>query len=284
MKAPPKASADDYLGRFREIISDPLNLLIRRDPLAGTISGDMVCLHNGIFVPLHGDEAYFGDFSQIFVINRGVHEPLEEFVFQELLKILPSAPISIELGAYWSHYSMWLKLCRPQGFPILVEPDEKHLAAGTKNFARNKFEGEFIRAFVGPGQFEVDAFLNSRPGLTLNVLHSDIDLHEMNMLAGATESLQSRKIDYVLISTHSQALHHEVVQKLQSLEYRVEVSCDFENLTTSFDGFVMASSPSVRPVFEQKLTFLGRLDICSARPGLLLNCLRDVAAALPDLV
>jgi hypothetical protein len=40
------------------------------------------------------------------VLNRGVHEPLEEFVFQEVLKRLPEACAMIELGAYWGHYSM----------------------------------------------------------------------------------------------------------------------------------------------------------------------------------
>jgi hypothetical protein len=226
----------------------------------------MVCLHNGIYVPLAGDGAYFGDFSQILVINRGVHEPLEEFVFQELLKILPPSPISLELGAYWAHYSMWLKQARPHGFPILLEADEMHLRAGVENFRRNNFAGEFIQAFVGPGQFEVDAFLASRPGLRLDVLHSDIDLHEMSMLKGATNSLKSRAVDYVLISTHSQDLHHQVVKEMRSHEYRVEVSCDFDQESTSFDGFVLASSPDVRPVFERELKFLGRAAIVETSP------------------
>jgi hypothetical protein len=30
-----KADADNFLGRYREIISDPLNLAIKRHPLAG---------------------------------------------------------------------------------------------------------------------------------------------------------------------------------------------------------------------------------------------------------
>jgi hypothetical protein len=30
-----KAIWNDFPGRFREIIGDPLNLLIRRDPMAG---------------------------------------------------------------------------------------------------------------------------------------------------------------------------------------------------------------------------------------------------------
>jgi hypothetical protein len=43
---PPKAAEGDFLGRFREIISDPLNLLIERVPMAGHLRGDDVFLHN----------------------------------------------------------------------------------------------------------------------------------------------------------------------------------------------------------------------------------------------
>jgi len=274
-----KALPDDFLGRFREIISDPINILIPRAPSAGLVTNGMVCLHNGIYVPLEGDEAYFGKFSEVLVINRGVHEPLEEFCFQELLKILPASPISLELGAYWAHYSMWLKQVRPSSFPILVEPEDKHLLAGINNFRRNKFSGEFIQEFVGPGQFEIDSFLKSRPGLRLNLLHSDIDLHEMSMLRGAVKSLSERLIDYLFISTHSQSLHVEVTRELEKSLYRIEVSCDFDSETTSFDGFVMASSPDVRPLFNKKLEFFDRVRILKSEPTLLLDKLNRIQSA-----
>jgi hypothetical protein len=111
---PPKADGSDLIGRFREVISDPLNVLIERVPLAGIVHENEVYLLNGNRVPVSGNGAYYGPFSQLLVLNRGVHEPLEEFVFQELLKHLPPAPQMIELGAYWAHYSMWLKKVRPQ--------------------------------------------------------------------------------------------------------------------------------------------------------------------------
>ena len=94
-----KAAPEDFLGRFREIVSDPLNLLIERHPRAGMVEHGLVWLHNGNRVSLDG---YYGRFSEILVINRGVHEPLEEFVFQELMRILPAEPVMLELGAYWS--------------------------------------------------------------------------------------------------------------------------------------------------------------------------------------
>src|ERR1700721_4435320 len=136
-----KAAASDFLGRFREIISDPLNLLIERVPLAGFVDGNLVYLHNGLRVPIAGPGAYYGPFSELLVINRGVHEPLEEFVFQEVLKRLPDDPSMIELGAYWGHYSMGFKKERPNGEVILFEPEPGCLKAGQDNFARNGFQG-----------------------------------------------------------------------------------------------------------------------------------------------
>ena len=40
----PKAKPEDLFGRFREIVSDPLNLLVERVPMAGHVEGDQVIL------------------------------------------------------------------------------------------------------------------------------------------------------------------------------------------------------------------------------------------------
>src|ERR1700730_2376838 len=152
---PPKANDGDLLGRFREVISDPLNLLIERVPNAGFVEDNLVHLHNGNRVPVVGTGAYYGPFSQLLVINRGVHEPLEEYVFQEVLKKLPPSPQMIELGAYWAHYSMWLMKERSQASTIMVEPGANNLMAGRTNFSRNGFTGEFIQAAVATGPWQV---------------------------------------------------------------------------------------------------------------------------------
>lgn len=146
-----KAVGDDYLGRFREIVSDPLNLLIRRAARAGMTKGDLVVLHNGLRVAYTGEHAYYRNFSDILVINRGVHEPLEEYVFQEVLKHLPETPVMLELGAYWGHYSMWLKKIRPGADVHLVEPEARNLEVGRANFALNGYQGKFSQALVGNG-------------------------------------------------------------------------------------------------------------------------------------
>jgi Methyltransferase FkbM domain len=270
-----KAAASDFLGRFREIISDPLNLLIERVPEAGFVDGDLVYLHNGLRVPVAGPGAYYGPFSQVLVLNRGVHEPLEEYVFQQVLERLPENPSMIELGAYWGHYSMWLKKQRPRGDVILVEPDLACLRAGQDNFARNGFKGEFIQAFVGAGKFEVDAFFRNRKVKQLDILHTDIQGFEVEMLQGAQDVLAKRRVHYLFVSTHSQAIHGTIVDGLGRLGYRVEISSDFDIQTTSFDGFVFASSPEVAAVFGD-IRILGREEIAQCRP-------RDVLKSLAAL-
>ena len=265
--APPKASADDFLQRFREIVSDPLNVLIERHPRAGHVEDGMVVLHNGLRVPVAG---YFGGFSDILVINRGVHEPLEEFVFQQLLRRLPNAPLSLELGAYWSHYSMWLKQKRPAARVFMVEPQRPYLDEGKRNFDRNGMTGEFIEAFVAPGQFEVDKFMEDHALARLDVLHTDIDLHELAMIEGAQQSLASHRVDYLLVSTHSQPLHAQVMERLRRKDYRIEVQSDFDHETTAFDGFVFASSPRVPRLFRH-FRPLGRGAIATANPTRLLK-------------
>lgn len=148
-----KAQAADFRGRFREIVSDPLNLLVARHPQAGMVDGNDVVLHNGHRVPLRGELAYYDNFNDILIINRSVHEPLEEYAFQQVLLQLSEEPSMLELGAYWAHHSMWVQQVRPKAQNHLVEPEEKRLAVGRANFAKNKYTGRFTLAFVGRGQF-----------------------------------------------------------------------------------------------------------------------------------
>ncbi|MBK9925012.1 MAG: FkbM family methyltransferase [Anaerolineales bacterium] len=251
-----KADATDFLGRFREIVSDPLNLLIKRHPLAGMIDKDLVYLHNGNKVPLRGQYSYYENFSDILVINRGVHEPLEEYVFQELMNVLPDNSSMLELGAYWGHYSMWLKKIHPKASVYLVEPNEVNIQAGKYNFQLNNCVGEFIQEYVACGQFEVDKFMMNNGLKTLSILHSDIQGFEIEMLDGSSDTLKKGLIHYAFISTHSQDIHVKVVEKLEYFGYRVEVASGFDYETTSYDGFVFASNFARPPLFDYFKPFI----------------------------
>ncbi len=274
---PPKGQA--LPDRFREIISDPLNLLIERVPMAGVIANGQITLHNGLRVPLNN---YYGEFSSILAINRGVHEPLEEYVFQEVLRQLDvTKPIEmIELGSYWAHYSMWLKSQFPQARTTCVEPERNNLETGRKNFALNGMSGEFIQAFVSNEHFQVDDFLAQKSPDGIDILHADIQGYELQMLMGSMRSLEGRRVKRIFVSTHSQELHQDVVQCLKEVDYRVDVSADFEKETTSFDGFVYACLPDLPPLLSG-VDIMGRTAVCQAKPHEFLAYLNGVLDARP---
>ena len=272
---PRKAADWDFLGRFREVISDPINLLVERVPQSGIIEGNEVYLHNGNRVPVSGAGAYYGPFSQLLVVNRGVHEPLEEYVFQEVLKRLPVSPNMIELGSYWAHYSMWLKKERPEATAIMIEPDPNNLAVGQSNFMLNGYHGEFIQAAVAKGKWELDSFLQSRSIPHVNILHVDIQGYEAELLDSGRTTLNNGLVDYLFVSTHSQLLHQHVVSALLSFGYRVEVSSDFDNDTTSCDGLVFASSQHAKQIFSE-FTYTGRTRIVASSSEELVRAMLSV--------
>jgi hypothetical protein len=154
----------------------------------------------------------------------------------------------------------------------MVEPDLNNIACGKNNFRINKFEGDFINDYVSSLGFQLDKFVLSRKLKSISILHSDIQGYEAEMIDGAKDSLQKNIIDYVFISTHSQDLHISVINKLTDFGYRVEVTSDFDNHTTSCDGFILASSPRISPVFNS-FSPLGRLEIARATPQILINSL-----------
>ena len=277
----PKAHPGDFLGRWREIISDPLNLLIERHINSGLVDQDgYVYLHNGNKVALGGEYSYYLDFSKVLVFNRGVHEPLEEFCFQSMLKkITAQKPVMIELGSYWAHYSMWFKKRFPNADCFMVEESNQGLDAGRHNFLMNNISnGEFILSKVGNDGFKIDDFAKEQNFEEVSVLHSDIQGYELEMLDGAQEFLKKQVVNYIFLSTHSQIIHDEAIRKLISFGYVVEVSSDFENHTTSYDGFILATAPSAEPVFQ---TFkpLGRREISIQDSNTKLEYLRNLDAS-----
>jgi hypothetical protein len=281
--------AKTFIERFREIVSDPINILISRVEDAGVVDEKgMVSLHNGNRVSYSGENSYYNNFSDILVINRGVHEPLEEFCFQELLKkIKINDPVMLELGSYWAHYSMWFLQSKKWGVSYLVEPDSQKLQSGIFNFKTNGYSGNFINKSVGPIDplhneindkqtkdldFSVDSFFEEYGIKKLTILHSDIQGSEINMLSEAKKSLSSYSIDYLFISTHSQKIHNLCADILKSYGYIIEVSSDVDTQSTSLDGFILATSPDAEKIFNI-FSPLGRLDILKASPKNILDVL-----------
>ena len=273
-----KAASNDFWGRFREIVSDPLNLLIERCSTSGMLDKDgYVCLHNGNKVPLTGENSYCGDFSKVLLLNSGVHEPLEEFCFQETLKkITDQKPMMIELGSNWAHYSMWFLKKFPKADCFMVEPDKKLLNVGYSNFQTNNFlNGQFILAKVANDGFKLDSFTNEKKIKKVSILHSDIQGWELEMLDGAKKFFTQKIANYVFLSTHSQKIHEEAKRKLESFGYIIEVSSNFDDHTTSYDGFILATASPAELVFKTFRPF-GRNEIASSTPTEMVKYLNAV--------
>jgi len=272
-----KADPLDYIGRYREVISDPINILINRVRDAGHINQDnTITLHNGNKVVFSGELSYYDDYSNILILNRGVHEPLEEFCFQEVLRqIKQDSPVIIELGSYWAHYSMWFLQRFSNGIAYMVEPDIKNLNCGVNNFKINDYVGTFINEGIGKGYLSVDSLIDKYGIGRVSILHCDIQGGEVEMLEECSKSLSSYSIDYLFISTHNQEIHKSVIDIMNFFNYRVEVSSDFDFHTTSYDGFILATSPKVKPVFNN-FNPLGRIDILQSSPKEILNLLNNI--------
>ena len=245
----PKASPEDYLARFREIVSDPCNRLIRRVPLAGFVgrerdSGEQfVVMHNGLLVP-HG--RYYGQFADILVINRGVHEPQEELVFGMVMPKVPDGEPMIELGAYWGFYSAWFKQSHPESQVFLVEPKPEHLSVGRLTFRLNKLEGNFVEGIVGGANgLDLGAFAVEHNIKTIGILHVDVQGAEEMLLRDISPLLAEKKIRFLFISTHSQRIHEECRVLLVAAGYLIVADADFDSGTYSCDGVIVACESSV---------------------------------------
>jgi hypothetical protein len=238
-----------YFDRFRYILSDPLNEKINRIENSGEIIDGHLIMYNGLKVY---PNTYYSIFSDILLLNNGVHEPQEEYVFNEVINnnINSEKPIMIELGSYWAFYSMSFLQRHKDGVAFLVEPDINSMNVGKNNFALNGMVGNFIQDHVGLNGFTIDTFMVEYSVPKINIVHSDIQGYEYEMLLGSINAIENKLVDYFFISTHSQELHHLCENFLIDKGYKIIGSADFENETFCYDGIIIATSDFNHQVFD----------------------------------
>jgi Methyltransferase FkbM domain len=227
-------------GWCREVCADPNNKYIPRVKNAGRIISGSLVMHNGLKVRM-GEYAYYGDFANVVLkTNAGVHEPQEERVFMEVLKYIPENATMIELGSYWAFYSMWFAKNIKNPHCFMIEPEEKCLNCGKENFKLNNLTGTFIQGKCGKGGIEIDDFIINNKIDTAHIIHADIQGAELDMLMSCEQSIAKNKIWYFFISTHSQKLHYDCMEFLQSRDFIILASADFDYGTYCFDGVLVA--------------------------------------------
>jgi len=229
--------------RIDDIIAAPESKLLPRVSGAGELDGYCLTMHNGVQVSAN---SYYGDGTlNMLLETEGVHEPQEEFVFEQVIRLLPEECTMLELGAYWAYYSLSLLAQRPQARCYLVEPDYLNILSGRLNFRLNRRKGRFLQAAVGrqdakrPRVVCVDSLCERHSLSHLHILHSDIQGAELDMLQGADGMLTAHAIDYVFISTHSNPLHEDCTRFLEAHDYTIVAEADL-NDTYSYDGLIVA--------------------------------------------
>jgi FkbM family methyltransferase len=180
-------------------------------------------MHNGIRI-VQG--SYYGQWmTEIIRGLRGHHEPQEERAFAQVLPHVPAGSTMLELGSFWAYYSLWFLHEVRGGHAHLVEPDPANLEAGRQNFALNARTGRFHHASVGrvstpprPFPCESDGILRHVPAVSVDdlvetegiarieVLLSDIQGAELEMLAGSHRTVERGALRFLFLSTH----HHQI--------------------------------------------------------------------------
>ena len=217
-------------------------------------------MHNGVKVALYG---YYGAWmSEIIRELRGHHEPQEEALFHEVVKLAEPGSAMIELGAFWSYYSLWFSHEVRDAVNYMVEPGPENLDLGMRNFALNGKSGKFVNAMVSDQEtgfhwfpkgaskvfvpmVTVDALCQREKLQRLFMLHSDIQGHELKMLFGARAMLSAQRIDYLFISTHSDKdVHEQCMKFLDVMNYRIVANHTMRQ-SFSHDGLIVARAPKM---------------------------------------
>lgn len=239
-----------FTERFRDIISDPNNLFIKRCESAGKLENGIITLHNGIKVY---DRCYYDKFSDILILNKGVHEPSEERAFDKVLKHINIGATMIELGSYWSFYSIWFLKTIENGKSFCIEPEDECLSIGIENFKLNELKGDFTKGFIGYDNMNLLDFINEKNIEYVDILHSDIQGYEFEMLNQIKPFLQESKIKYIFLSTHSNTIHNKCIDILKECDYKILCSCDFDNESFQFDGFILSCPKDLNEIEEFQL-------------------------------
>ena len=177
-------------------------------------------MHNGLRVIAGG---YHGGWmSEIIARLQGHHEPQEEVMFHEILRHVGPSATMLELGGFWSYYSLWfLKGFGARRAIVLRAGSVSYCGWADQCCAQQRHEhriysrqrrgGERRPAPVSDRdfrvvqipEFSVSDILASRKIEALDILHCDTQGAETAVIASCEPLLKSRKIMFGVFSTHA---------------------------------------------------------------------------------
>ncbi len=236
-------------------------------------------MHNGLKVFQGG---YQGEWA-VKVIKglNGLHEPQEEKVFYEVLKRVRPGGMMLELGSWWSYYSMWFLSEIKNAKAFCCEPDPDNLALGKSNAELNSFViGEQIvfHQYAAGSQnnlqidFEtvkhetvrvpvrsIDSILEQESIDKLEILHMDIQGVELDALQGAIRSIDAGRVRFLFISTHHYSISGDPIMHQKCIEFIKEhggeiIAKHSVLESCSGDGLIVASFDKIDSDFRVPIT------------------------------
>lgn len=219
-------------------------------------------MHNGLKV-LYG--GYHGDWMANIIHGlRGHHEPQEERAFNEILRYCRPKTSILELGAFWTYYSMWYLKSVPFSTAYCLEPDSTHIEIGQENMRMNGLSATFVNACVGEQFIEKKQFA-TESGKTVEIpqhnlpsvmehfrindielLHADVQGAELGLLLSCDPLFSAGKIRFLVVSTHhslisgSSTTHTDCVAYLKTKGAHILCEHDVDE-SFSGDGLIVAS-------------------------------------------
>ena len=212
-------------------------------------------MFNGL--KIHYDCYHSPWMNQIITDLKGHHEPQEELCFHHVLNLLPEKANMIELGCAWAYYSMWFNHAIPESKNICIEPNINKLNKGIANLNLNNLDlNKFVlmNGYIGRNyvqdsvftdwdntkmnipQYNIEKIIRDNDNIFIDVLHSDIQGAEGDMLMGAVNVLNN--IGFFVLSTHGD-LHPKCMNFLVSNNFTILIQHTVEE-SVSADGLIIA--------------------------------------------
>lgn len=234
---------ENWSRRIEKVKLSNDNQKINKVQGSGALKNGKLTMHNSLQIdPL----SYYGaPMLKMFMENEGVHEPQEEFVFQEVLKTIKPGALMLELGCYWGFYSMWFAQKIENSKNYLIDNSDG-IARAKTNFKLNNLHATFLVGYIGKDNphseiplTNVDRIAKENNIEFIDILHADIQGFELEMLETLPNLLAKRAIGYIFISTHSNELHYNCINWLETNGYKILCHSDLDH-TFSEDGLIVA--------------------------------------------
>lgn len=261
LNSPSTVSEDERIeitARCRD--SDPIPKVAEAGRTAEFQGERVQIMHNGLKVVADG---YYGEWmTRLIGRLEGHHEPQEEIVFHQVLSHVPPTATMIELGGYWSYYSLWFLSQFPETrSAVVLEPDPENLAIGRKNAELNSLSPRFLQAAAGGlgevrfrsqngNEISVKSLdvptIMTEAGLDrLDILHCDAQGVELDVLLGCEKLLAARAIRFLIVSTHATEIcgdpliHQRCLEFLEKMGGQILIEHDVHE-SFSGDGLIAA--------------------------------------------